>query len=179
MANDLAAFITKINNAVRSEKNMRTALTTVMAVHKPRIFEKGMDASNGKIGVYGKNPISIPFDNMARKVGSPKTIVKNRRFNAPIVRETKSAYFKGGYAEYKTEVGKNPGFVILRNTDQMMMDYGLIFSGGKFGFGFQNDLNYNKSQWMQDKYDKNIFDHSDSEINLLADVLKAEVLKSI
>lgn len=159
MANDLAAFITKINNAVRSEKNMRIALTTVMAVHKPRIFEKGMDASNGKIGTYSTKPASISKAQQSRQTGK--------------------TYFKGGYAQYKSAIGKNPGYVNLRNTDQMMMDYGLVFRGGQFGMGFQNNLNYNKSQWMQDKYDKDIFDHNDSEINLLADVLKAELLKSI
>lgn len=138
---------------------MRVALTTVLAVHKPRIFEKGTDASNAKIGIYSTKPASISKSNQSRQTGK--------------------TYFKGGYAEYKTAIGKNPGYVNLRNTDQMMMDYGMITSGGKFGLGFQNPLNYNKSQWMQDKYDKNIFDHTDSELNLLADVLKAELLKSI
>lgn len=138
---------------------MRVALTTVLAVHKPRIFEKGTDAFNAKIGTYSTKPASISKSNQSRQTGK--------------------TYFKGGYAEYKTAIGKNPGYVNLRNTDQMMMDYGIIASGGKFGLGFQNPLNYNKSQWMQDKYDKGIFDHTDSELSLLADVLKAELLKSI
>ena len=138
---------------------MRVALTTVLAIHKPRIFEKGTDASNAKIGTYSTKPASISKSNQSRQTGK--------------------TYFKGGYAEYKTAIGKNPGYVNLRNTDQMMMDYGMIASGGKFGLGFQNPLNYNKSQWMQDKFDKNIFDHTDFELNLLADVLKAELLKSI
>jgi hypothetical protein len=159
VANELAALITKINNSVRSEKNMRVALTTVMAVHKPRIFEKGQDASNDKIGTYSTKPASISKKQQSRQTGK--------------------TYFKGGYAEYKTAVGKNPGYVNLRNTDQMMMDYGLVIKGQQFGFGFQNKLNYDKSQWMQDKYNKDIFDLNDSELNVLADTLKAELLKSI
>lgn len=159
MANELANLINKINTAVRSEKNMRIALTTVMAVHKPRIFQKGDDAKGEKIGTYSTKPASISKKQQARQTGK--------------------TYFKGGYAEYKTAVGKNPGYVNLRNTDQMMMDYSLIIKGQQFGFGFQNKLNYDKSQWMQDKYEKDIFDVSDSELNLLADVLKAELLKAI
>lgn len=159
MANEYLNLITKINSAIRSERNLRVALTTVMAVHKPRIFEQGKDASNSKIGTYGTNPISIAKKNQARQTG--KTT------------------FKGGYAEYKRDIGKNPGFVILRNTDQMMMDYGIVQSGTNFGFGFQNEANGNKSIWATDKYDKDIFQLSDQEVDLLGNVLIDQLNRSL
>ena len=159
MANELIGLIDRINNAIRSEKVMRIAVSSVLAIHKPRIFEKGTDSSNTKIGVYGTNPISISKKNQAKQTGK--------------------TYFKGGYAEYKKDVGRNPGFVNLRNTDQMMIDYGIVLSGGQFGLGFQNELNYNKSIWMQDKYDKQIFDHNDQELQLLGDVLTYEINRAI
>lgn len=134
---------------------MRTALTTVLAIHKPRIFESGQDAKKQKIGTYSTKPISISKNAQSRNTGK--------------------TYFKGGYSEYKSAVGKNPGFVNLRNTDQMQMDYQLIVDGDKYGFGFQNNTNFNKSQWLQDKYDKDIFDLTDQEINIFADTLKAQI----
>jgi hypothetical protein len=159
VANELIWLIDRINNAIQSERTMRIAVSSVLARHKPRIFEKGLDGSGAKIGTYKTNPISISKKNQAKQTGK--------------------TYFKGGYAEYKSDIGKNPGFVNLRNTDQMMNDYGLVLSGGKFGLGFQNNTNYDKSQWMQDKYDKSIFDHTQDELDLLADVLTAEINKAI
>lgn len=159
MANELIGLVDRINNAIRSERVLRTAITTVLAIHKPRIFEKGLDGSNSKIGTYGTNPISIAKKSQARQTGK--------------------TYFKGGYAEYKKEIGKNQGFVNLRNTDQMMIDYGIVFEGGQFGLGFQNDLNGNKSNWMEGKYKKDIFDHTQEELDLLGNVLSREINRQI
>lgn len=159
VANELIDTINKLNSAIRSERVMRIALSSVLAIHKPRIFEKGLDGSDSKIGTYSTNPISISKKNQARNTGK--------------------TYFKGGYAEYKKEIGKNPGYVNLRNTDQMRMDYGLIINGNSYGFGFQNKLNYDKSQWMEEKYQKSIFDNDNQELDVLANVLVYELTKSL
>lgn len=159
VANELVTLVDRLNNAIRSERIMRTAISTVLSSHKPRIFEKGLDATGAKIGTYGTNPISISKKNQARQTGK--------------------TYFKGGYAEYKKAIGKNPGFVNLRNTDQMMMDYGIVQSGSQFGLGFQNKTNYDKSEWMTSKYDKDIFDHTQQELDILATVLTDEIQKSL
>lgn len=156
MAKEIDALIQRINKAVRSDKAMRTALTSVMAIHKPRVFESGKDASKSKIGTYSTKPISIAKDKQARNTGK--------------------TYFKGGYAEYKNAIGKG-GDVNFRNTDQMQADYQIIASGGQFAFGFQNAENWNKSQWLQDKYNKDVFDLTQEELNVLGDVHKAEVEK--
>ena len=159
MANEYLQLIDKVNSAIRSERVMRIALSSVLAIHKPRIFEKGLDGTDAKIGTYSTKPISISKKNQARQTGK--------------------TYFKGGYAEYKKDIGKNPGFVNLRNTDQMRMDYGLIINGTSYGFGFQNKLNYDKSQWIQEKYDKDIFDNDSKELDVLANVLVFELQKSL
>ena len=147
---ELRGIVDRINNAIRSDKVKRAALNTVLAVHKPRIFERGQAEDGSQIGVYSTNPISISTKNQARNTGK--------------------TYFKGGYAEYKSAVGKNPGFVNLRNTDQMYADYQIINSGG-YGFGFQNTFNADKMGWMTDKYDKEIAGLTDRELDLLAESL--------
>lgn len=159
MANEFTDLIEKINSAARSEKNLRIALSTTLAVHKPRIFQQGFDAKGAKIGIYSTKKASISRKQQARDTG--KTT------------------FQGGYAEYKRAIGKNPGYVILRNTDQMYMDYGLQGSGLSYGFGFQNTENYNKSQWMQQKYFKDIFDISRYEETILTNTLTELFLQSI
>lgn len=158
MANELQAIVHKVKQAIRSDKVMRTSLTTVLAVHKPRIFQRGQDASNNKIGSYSTKKISISRKRQARDTGH--------------------TVFPGGYAQYKRETGKGTT-VNFRDTDQMMLDYGLIVSGDKYGFGFQNNENFNKSQWLQDKFDKTVFDLSDSERNILANTLKVQIEQAL
>jgi len=157
--NEFTNIQRRIDQAVKSDKSLRTALTTTLAVHKPRIFDKGLDANGSKIGSYSTKPISIAKSKQARNTGK--------------------TYFAGGYSAYKSAVGKNPGYVNLRNTDQMMMDYGIVQSGSSYGFGFQNDDNHDKSQWMEEKYGKDIFSLSEKEIDVLADVLIAELDKQL
>lgn len=159
MADTLQSVIDRINQAVRDSRPLRTAITTVLAVHKPRIFEQGLAGDGSKIGTYSTVPSSISKKQQAKNTGK--------------------TYFKGGYAEYKTAIGKNPGFVNLVNTGQMQADYGIIAAGNKFGLGFNNPHNANKSQWMQDKYDKQIFDHTNSELEIMATVLADRVIKLI
>ena len=159
MANEFASLIDRINRAARSDRNLRIALTSTLAIHKPRIFKDGFDSRGQKIGTYSTNPASIGKKQQARQTGR--------------------TYFKGGYAEYKTAIGKNPGYVNLRNTDQMMMDYGIVGSSLNYCFGFQNSENFEKSQWMQNKYQKPIFDISKNEIDTLSNVLTDLLIKSL
>jgi len=160
VAGELVNLVVRVNQAIRSEKVLRTAVVTVLSGHKPRIFEQGLDENNGKIGTYSTRPISIARSRQARDTGRTR--------------------FPGGYSEYKKAVGKNPGFVTLRDTDQMMHDYGIVDRGsGQLGLGFNNSHNYEKSQWLMDKYGKNIFFHSQREVDTLGKVLEAELSKQI
>lgn len=155
MANNWGKLIDDINKLRRDDRGIRKALSTVLAVQKQRIFSKGQAAEGGKIGRYSKKPASISRKNQARQTGH--------------------SYFAGGYAQYKSKIGKNPGFVNLRNTDQMMMDYTLqILGNDTYGFGFSNEFNFDKSQWAEEHFDKNIFDESRAEGDLMEKILIAE-----
>lgn len=81
------------------------------------------------------------------------------------------------YGEYKSKLGRNPGYVNLVNTGQMQSDYGLIVNGDTYGFGFQNTENSNKSEWVQETYKKEIFELSDSELDIYMDVYLDELNK--
>lgn len=159
MANELTDLIDKINRAVRNDKNLRIALTTTLATHKPRIFERGQDANLAQIGTYSTSPTSISYAKQARNTGH--------------------TFFKGGYAQYKSEIGKNPGRVILRDSDQMYADYGLQGSNLDYGFGFQNQFNYDKSQWLETKYQKKIFYPSEQDNKVTTDVLTAQLRQEL
>lgn len=156
--NEFDPLIKALETLRSDPRIIKTALSSVLPEHKNRIFKNGFDSKGVQIGTYGTKTISISKKNQARNTGK--------------------TYFKGGYAEYKSAIGKNPGFVNLRNTDQMMMDYGLITLGANtFGYGFQNEDNYKKSQWNETKYKKKIFALSKAEEESLARVLTAEIKK--
>lgn len=159
MANEFTAVLEKINTVVQADKTMRVALSTVLSIHKRRIFEEGFSARGVKIGTYSTKPTSIAKSQQARQTGK--------------------TFFPGGYSEYKKAIGKNQGFVNLRNTDQMMSDYGLVGAGNSWGFGFQNSENYRKSQAVEQKYQTQIFSLSRYEEEVLADTLLSQIRNAL
>lgn len=83
--------------------------------------------------------------------------------------------YKPETAKRKTKRGRNPGFVNLRDSDQMYADYGIVQNGGEFGFGFQNEFNADKMRWNSDRYGKEIAALSDDEFQRYVDVLLQEL----
>jgi hypothetical protein len=156
VANEWDIVIRKVNDALRNDKAVRSGISTVLALQKQRIFVSGQDAKTGQIGQYSTKPISIARKNQSRDTGHTS--------------------FPGGYAQYKSEIGKNPGYVNLQNTSQMFLDYSFhILGGDSYGLGFNNLLNFQKSQWMEQKYGKDIFQQSQSEGNILQRVIEEQL----
>lgn len=152
------SLINQLNKMMQTDRVMVASLSTVLAEQKNRIFQKGQDANNGRIGTYSTKPASV-----SRKAQS---------------RNTGKTYFKGGYREYKGLTGKGNSFVNLRNTDQMMMDYGVhVLGRNEYGLGFNNQFNFNKSEWNEERFDKEIFAESDKEGELFLRVFEFELNK--
>ncbi len=152
-------LIEDINRLVQNQKIYVAATNTVLAAQKKRIFQDGKDSAQSKIGVYGTKPISIAKKDQAKQTGQ--------------------TYFKGGYREYKSLLGKGGGsFVNLRNTDQMMFDLStVVVSQKEFGIGFQNKFNGDKKEWLETKYNKQIFATTPEEDELFVNVINYEIDK--
>lgn len=148
---ELITFFNKVVKAIKDPRPRKVAATTVLAIQKDRIFNKGKATDGSQIGTYSTNPISISQSKQARQTGQ--------------------TYFKGGYSEYKSKIGKNPGYVNLRNTDQMMADFGVIQNGDELAIGFQNDANGDKMGWLEEKYGNDIAENSDKEVDTFVTVL--------
>lgn len=148
-------LINDINRLIRSERIYIGAINSVLAAQKERIFENGKDSSNSQIGTYSTKPISISKKNQSRNTGK--------------------TYFKGGYREYKSLIGKGSEFVNSRNTDQMMMDLGTTISGNEYGIGFSNSFNADKRDWMEEKYGKEIYNTTDEEDDIFINVIQSKI----
>lgn len=155
MANEITGLVDDLNKSIRDDRKLRVALVTTLSRHKARIFEQGLAANGSQIGKYSTTPASISKKRQARQTGH--------------------TYFAGGYSQYKSEIGKNPGRVILRDSDQMYADYGLQGSSGDYGFGFQNDFNADKSVWNEEHFNKDIFQLSEQEFKVFADTYNAQL----
>jgi hypothetical protein len=138
VADELLNISIKVANGIKSDRIRRIALSTTLAIQKPRIFDKGQNDTGGQIGKYSKK-----------------------------------------YGEYKTKIGKNPGYVNFRDTDQLMNDFGVIIGSDQYSFGFQNDFNAQKAEWLSEKYGSNPFHVSDQELEVFVNVLTDELSKSI
>ncbi|OQB12802.1 MAG: hypothetical protein BWY15_02096 [Firmicutes bacterium ADurb.Bin193] len=158
MAKGYDKLILQLNKMIVSDRAGIAAVNSVLAEQKKRIFQQGKASSGGKIGSYSTEPISISKKNQARQTGK--------------------TYFKGGYRQYKSLIGKGANTVNLRNTDQMMMDLGTTVVGkGKYGIGFTNQFNADKAEWNEERYDKKIFDTTAKEDNTFARVYEFEIRK--
>ena len=143
---------------IRDKKAGIAAVNSVLSAQKKRIFQDGKASNESKIGTYSTTPISISRKSQAKQTGK--------------------TYFKGGYRQYKSILGKGASFVNLRNTDQMMMDLSTrVVAVNEFGIGFNNNFNADKSEWMEEKYKKDIFSTTVKEDNLFVKVFEFEINK--
>lgn len=156
-ANGYDILISDINKMMQNDRVGLAAVNTVMASQKKRIFQDGKASNESSIGQYSTNPISISRKNQAKNTGK--------------------TYFKGGYREYKSLLGKGTN-VNLRNTDQMMIDLGSSIVGrGEYGIGFNNELNGKKAGWNEEHFGKDIFITSDREDEQFVNVFQYEINK--
>lgn len=148
----------QVDKMLLTDRVMIPAMNAVLAAQKKRIFQDGKASNESKIGTYSTKPISISKKNQSKDTGR--------------------TYFPKGYRQYKSLNGKGSSFVNLRNTDQMMMDLGTHkLSDNEYGLGFNNTFNAEKSDWMEDKYNKDIFSTTAKEDHLVVQVVQTELNK--
>lgn len=151
-------LIRQINSMINAKNAGIAAVNSVLAAQKKRIFVDGKASDGSKIGTYSTTPASISKKNQARNTGK--------------------TYFKGGYRQYKSLIGKGSSFVNLRNTDQMQMDLSTQTIGvNEFGIGFNNDFNADKMKWNEERFNKEISNTTNKEDNLFVKVFEFEINK--
>jgi hypothetical protein len=84
--------------------------------------------------------------------------------------------YSAGYL--KTRVRNNwpsSSKVILQATRQMVNDWTVISTNDSLGLGFKNQVNADKSGYVEDTYTKEIFKHTTDELKTLEALLDKEV----
>lgn len=86
-------------------------------------------------------------------------------------------YSKGYLKQRQKEGYSSSKKVILQATRQMVNDFSVISNSNSLGLGFKNQFNADKSEWVEDTYDKDIFKHTQEEKDTLNKLVDKEVSK--
>jgi hypothetical protein len=148
-----------------------------------RIFLKGLDTNNAAIGKYSTRPLYINpnarlFDLLPKfKKSKPrlKPIGKTGQTVFKNGKPHKTAYLAGGYAEFRTKVGRQPsaklqklggitaGGVNLNLTGSMATNLNLNFSKKSVSLGFSSPVEYAKAKANERHFGTVIFAASKKE----------------
>lgn len=158
----------KLLSLAQTDQLVRTCATTALGMMKMRIHEQGKDANGNQIGTYSKRYMAVrtgAFVN-AKRVTRGKNTGK-----------LKDA---GIFSKGSNKGNARPRYhrtsdtrVILSLTRQMENDMKVIaIQHGRYGIGYSNTFNFQKSQWNEARYKKPIFSLSADEQAAVNEVAK-------
>ena len=144
---DYTKYINQIRKLINDDAPIRAGIDAALKAQKQRIFGSGLDSSGAKIGTYSTKPATI-----------------------------KGTRYPKGYSQYKAALGKNPGFVILRDTDALMSSYNSKVVSKNNEYTVAPDAaNFQKTEWMEAKYKRTIFAHTAAEKTALFNAINKQI----
>lgn len=163
-----------------NNRPLQLAAYSALANMDERIFYKGQDASEGKIGDYNTTtPIYID------PLKSPrKTPVKGKNGNATFKdgKPHKTSYFES-YKAYRDAIGRRTDTVVLDLSSDLRLDMENPQGGvptperihvNEYRVSLKRDYNIKKKDGLEKKYGV-IFRHSPGEVDKFLDVLEKEL----
>lgn len=143
---------------------LRTVALAVLPQVKKRVHIEGKDSSGNQIGTYSPGYMKLRTGNYGNSgrisKGKNKGVLKN---SGVYSRGDKKGQPRPKYN--RTSDTK----VILSLTRQMENDLSALPSGTGYGIGFNNPDNFQKSQWNEETYKKDIWKLTDDERALAKD----------
>jgi hypothetical protein len=134
-----------------------------------RIFERGINGANRKIGTYDTKP-AYYVRKQFKKTGAFKPRGKNS--NKATFKNGKlrrSMYQPQGYKGLKASQGYQNAFVNFAYSNQLRNQFGTRLEVNKNRVLLQlDDYNANKTSWLEDKYGKDSFKHTEAEKDFFA-----------
>lgn len=172
-------YIKKIRrnlDAVKTGKPVAIAAQDTHVRMVERIFDKGQNANNGKIGEYDdSSPLYV------NPKYSPKKLIttgKNGKSKFKNGKKKKTRYYKS-YKEFRQKQGRPTGFVNLKLTGLLQSDFGKgVRKKDTFNYtsAISNQDNKNKLSGIQKKYGK-VFNLTPKERTNFKQVLANETFK--
>lgn len=158
-----------------SDQMLRTVAFAVLPEIKKRVHVEGKASDGTQIGTYSASYMALRTGNYANadKFKKGKNAGKNKNagtFTDRTIRLNKQT----GTFTGEDKVGKaRPNYhrstdtkVILSLTRQMENDLSVFPVSGGYGIGYNNQFNYEKSQWNEKTYKKRIWSLTEGEKDL-------------
>ena len=160
--------------AAAGDRCLRDVANTMLVVVKDRIHEKGLASDGSQIGVYSEGYMSV-------RTGVYKTNEKITKCKKKGETRNVGVFTKG---EHKGEA--RPRFnrtsdtkVVVSLTGQTENDFSVQEIEGGYGLGFSNDHNFNKAQWVEETYKKQIYALTQGEKVLVIEVASTYMNNSL
>lgn len=166
----------KLQALVKFDVPLAVAVTNVNSQQTDRIFVRGA-ATNGTIGKYSTKPIYISNKQSPKKLRPKGKTGKTKFANG---QRHVSAYFAGGYKEFRGQVGRVNSFVNLNLTASLRNDFAtppVRVSTHKYNAGVRKKSSSKKLQGAESHFNKRIFGLTDFENDLLLDTIIEEFRK--
>jgi hypothetical protein len=155
----LESLISRMNVLAKTNRMEKAVAVAMLQKTSERIFTEGKAANDASIGRY-----SDSYMKLRKKVGYPSStnVVLQGLDRRP--KGTRANPNKRGTTKYFS-------------TKQMVHDWKVIVNGKSLGLGFKNGFNADKSNWVEETYNKAIFSHTANELALIDQLLNEGVNK--
>ncbi len=173
-AKELIAKFNQVQGIIETGKIVEIAARDSMSESVQRIFMRGQKSSGDSIGSYSTKAAYF----------SPKNTPKDTNHTGKTGKRIKTGYYAGGYAELRSQQGRESSFVNLRFTNELQSDYANAsidptsnriasptpIPGGKniFLITLNKQINIDKRDGLEDKYGL-IFDLTTKEEQIFID----------
>lgn len=177
----LKVIISKIEG-VQADVVSRACAAAVLPEMKHRIHVDGKDSAGNQIGAYSNAYMKVRTGNFGNAGKFTKGKNKGQNKNAGVFTNNTIRLNKNtGVFTGEDKVGKpRPNYnrtadtkVVLSLTRQMENDFSIVAVGKSYGLGFKNSLNYDKSIWCEETYNKAIYKLTLAEKELAVNTAKS------
>lgn len=176
-----AEYNKRLDEKLMEISNAKFLLTSVTEVHSrqvKRIFEKGLNGDEGKIGSYNStDPLYVDPDTSPKKFPlkgkNGETTFKNGKSH-------KTGYFDS-YKAFRGAIGRETSFVNLRLTENLKFDFtnSLTLDGSFYLTGVKKKENADKVNGLADKYGNVTFMLTDNEREIYNQSVKKKLFDTL
>ena len=152
-------------SGIQADQVSRECAVAVLPEMRHRIHVDGKDSSGNQIGTYSNAYMKVRTGRYSRNETFSKG--KNKGQTKPGGIYTKGQHKGEPRKQYNRTSDTK---VVLSLTRQMENDMNVLAAGRNYGIGYNNPLNFKKSVWCEETYQKPVFQLTSGEIELVKKV---------
>lgn len=161
---DISQVTQGIKNGLEKLKDKEYLLRPVaqeqIRLMHDRIHEQGKDSGGNQIGTYSPGYMTIRTGKFKNSTVISKGKRKGEVKDSGVTTKGKSIGAKR-VSYNRTSDTK----VVISLTRQLENDYTVVATPLGYGVGFNNKHNFDKANWVENTYERKIFDHTQEELD--------------